>query len=510
MGKPKGASTPLVSRKAVPIDTEGGQLEKGRPKPKPSRPFYRRYCAITGFTCFLLFCLWSYAWDEFRFKEKITSLVRSRGGEDVRRLDPMGVDAEKEPVYLSGPCKPSNNKLQLHEPKFEDWTDDDIDAHRRDWQQWITQDFPRRPSYEELSRRLAQNGLPAMEGRGIVIYGSRANLKWMNTTISFLHSYGTRLPIEIWSFANEVSGSGDRAALEGLSRPGIPVRVRTVEDEGNIFRMTRGRSNGWHIKVPALLNCGFREVLALDMDNVPIVDPTFLFDSPEFRKKGAMFWPDYWKTHSQNPVWRWMGAPCVDEWEQESGMILIDKERSWKALNLLWYIERDDAIRKWHEFLHGDKDLYRFAFRATETPVYWVPHLVTPGGFVAPDDQGNPRFCGLCMVQHAPSGNPIFAHCNLLKYANHRLFNATHPPLSVIKRYKPLPAEWLPVGPELGTRMMWGDTRGAHAGLISAHGMTCVDIFTDKMDGVERQIEMDSLEKFNPAFGERLYGMVFG
>ncbi|RKO91773.1 alpha-mannosyltransferase, partial [Blyttiomyces helicus] len=180
--------------------------------------------------------------------------------------------------------------------------------------------------------------------------------------------HGTRLPVEIWSFANEFTSTEERAAIAALSRPGLPVRHRIAEDPANHRPMARGTTEGYHIKIAALLNCGFNEVLALDTDTIPIVDPTFLFELEEFQRDGAVFWPDYWKTHDQNPAWRWMGTPCVDEWEQESGVILINKERSWKALNLLWYIERDDRIRRWHKFLHGDKDLFRFAFRAVNSP----------------------------------------------------------------------------------------------------------------------------------------------
>ncbi|RKO84217.1 alpha-mannosyltransferase, partial [Blyttiomyces helicus] len=150
----------------------------------------------------------------------------------------------------------------------------------------------------------------------MIFSSATSNSSHAQTSDGSTRSYGTRLPIEIWSFANEVAGTGDCAALEGLSRPGIPVRSRTVEDPRNIFSMTRGNGNSYHIRVAALVNCGFREVLAMDMDNIPMVDPTFLFGSPEFRREGAMFWTDYWKTHSENPVWRWMGTPCVDEWEQ--------------------------------------------------------------------------------------------------------------------------------------------------------------------------------------------------
>lgn len=43
------------------------------------------------------------------------------------------------------------------------------------------------------------------------------------------------------------------------------------------------------IKVAALLNSAFEDILFLDADNVVVRDPTYLFDSPEYLDTGAMF-----------------------------------------------------------------------------------------------------------------------------------------------------------------------------------------------------------------------------
>ncbi len=38
----------------------------------------------------------------------------------------------------------------------------------------------------------------------------------------------------------------------------------------------------------------FRQVLLLDADNMPLVDPGPLFSDPSFKAAGNLFWPDYW------------------------------------------------------------------------------------------------------------------------------------------------------------------------------------------------------------------------
>lgn len=38
----------------------------------------------------------------------------------------------------------------------------------------------------------------------------------------------------------------------------------------------------------------------LDSDNIPARDPTFLFNSPEFRELGVVLWPDFFKDQPEN------------------------------------------------------------------------------------------------------------------------------------------------------------------------------------------------------------------
>jgi hypothetical protein len=38
---------------------------------------------------------------------------------------------------------------------------------------------------------------------------------------------------------------------------------------------------GWQLKPYSIVHCPFREVLFLDADNVPLRDPTFLFECDE-------------------------------------------------------------------------------------------------------------------------------------------------------------------------------------------------------------------------------------
>jgi hypothetical protein len=121
--------------------------------------------------------------------------------------------------------------------------------------------------------------------------------------------------------------------------------------------------NGWELKPYAIINSSFRQVLLLDADNVPIVNPEFLFETEEFCQDGAVFWPDYDcpKDKKAQPIWRSCGLRQPNEREFETGQVLVDKQQCWAALQLtLWFNENSDF---YYKFLHGDKETFHLAFR---------------------------------------------------------------------------------------------------------------------------------------------------
>lgn len=186
----------------------------------------------------------------------------------------------------------------------------------------------------------------------------------------------------------------------------------------------------YQVKAGALLYSKLEKILFLDSDNTPVKDPTFLFTSAPLVETGAIFWKDLWKTRPDNPIFKILDIPCVDEYDQESGQIVIDKSFTGvtKALQLsLFFQERSDL---YYRLLLGDKDTFRLSWRLLSLPFHMVrPHLGTLGSKL----HGKP-FCGIAMAQYAPFWEPstfgpypdgytepaepelLFVHANLLKY----------------------------------------------------------------------------------------------
>jgi alpha 1,2-mannosyltransferase len=158
------------------------------------------------------------------------------------------------------------------------------------------------------------------------------------------------------------------------------------------------------------------EVLLLDADNTPTADPTFLFDDSRYQEIGSIFWPDYWTTHSENPIWSIAGAENVVEREQESGQMLINKHTAWTAIAVVTEMQTP----LFYSLLNGDKDTFRFAWKMTNTPYLMNPHAPASIGFKREDvaDGKEAGFCGHTMGQHDLDGNLLFIHHNNLKLSH--------------------------------------------------------------------------------------------
>ena len=157
---------------------------------------------------------------------------------------------------------------------------------------------------------------------------------------------------------------------------------------------------GWELKAFSLLHSRFAEVLLLDADNVPVLDPAFLFDDPVFREKGAVFWPDFGRLGPERAIWRITGIPYRDEPEFESGQILVDKTRCWPALALAMHFNEYSDF--YYRHVHGDKETFHLAWRKLgqdyaipDRPIYALPWT---------------------MCQHDLQGRRLFQHRNTDKW----------------------------------------------------------------------------------------------
>lgn len=232
-------------------------------------------------------------------------------------------------------------------------------------------------------------------GRGIVICGG--GLKYFPCVwvcVNMLRRMGCSLPIQNWHL-------GSREMTEPMKARLASLGVECV-DAYKIRRRHPARIlNGWEVKPYAMLHCPFEEVLLLDADNVAVVNPEFLFETAPYRENGAIFWPDYGRLAATRLIWELCGVSYRDEPEFESGQIVVNKRKCWKALNLtMWFNEHSDFF---YQHIHGDKETFHMAWRKLDQP------------YAMPEKGIHPLSMTMC--QHDFEGRRIFQHRNLEKWS---------------------------------------------------------------------------------------------
>jgi ADP-heptose:LPS heptosyltransferase len=241
------------------------------------------------------------------------------------------------------------------------------------------------------------------KGRGIVICGG--GIKYLPgawVCIRMLRQLGCLLPIQLWHL-------GPAEVDRQIKALFCEVGVECVDALALRKTHPARRLGGWELKAYALLHSPFREVLLLDADNVPVANPEYLFETPQFQKIGAIFWPDYGQFKKTQVIWDICGLKRPADPEFESGQIVVDKKRCWKALCLaLWFNEQSDF---YYQHLLGDKETFHLAFRRLGQP------------FAMPKTPIH-RLVGT-MCQHDFKGRRVFQHRNTDKwnlfFHNHRV-----------------------------------------------------------------------------------------
>jgi alpha 1,2-mannosyltransferase len=262
---------------------------------------------------------------------------------------------------------------------------------------------------------------PGMSGRGIVtsIYDGEFASGWV--LLQELEHLECELPIEVWYRPGELS----QRQINLLRDHELDVRMRVLEDD----------VRGFAIKVMAIYRSAFREVLWIDSDNVPIREPEFLFDDPEYRVKGSLFWRDvsgadrarYW--HPGAPCWTLFRVPYNDSEEFETGQLLVDKDRCWSEFALTVHFNLRHDL--YYRVVQGDKDTFRFAWQQVALrrgqgmrQVNYLEGPDTPYGFMpfGPFHIGEPNPWrkwggGSVMQQRDREGRPLFNHRTINKFS---------------------------------------------------------------------------------------------
>lgn len=207
----------------------------------------------------------------------------------------------------------------------------------------------------------------------------------------------TTLPIQIWHIGPEEMSPAMIALMADQQVECVDALALAHQEEGDV------ELGGFELKSFALLHCRFRQVVLLDADNVPLIDPAELLEHEAFRREGSIFWPDLLSISASSRIWELCAVNFRQMPSFESGQMVIDRERHFPALALSWFLNRHARIIYRH--IYGDKDTFLLAWLALGAPFHLVAHSVR-------------RLYG-CLCQHHPDGRRMFQHRSLRKWKLH-------------------------------------------------------------------------------------------
>jgi len=280
-------------------------------------------------------------------------------------------------------------------------------------------------------------------GRGIVTLGGNEEgktFKRMIVAFNALKRVGSKLPIEVHYWADEFSAENRKLIHDAFP----DVTFHDLASAENIVKVRKTVVANFQFKIAAVLNSKFAEPLLLDSDNLAMINPEELYESETYKEYGSLFWPDIARTRKQNPMWAITNTYCrMDEYEQESGQLVVDKRKFWYHLQLaLWFINSPRQRFYYSNIILGDKDTFRFAWHALRTqygyPAKWLSSVGTYR-----DDKS---YCGHSFAQYHPDkkdGRVAFLHGGLLKsFSKHYVHWLKNTGQGIFQVYKKSPVEF--------------------------------------------------------------------
>ena len=243
---------------------------------------------------------------------------------------------------------------------------------------------------------------------GIVMSaGSAMEIAEACVSISALRNRGCALPVEIfYTGKSKMVANRVQERLKSLSPETVLI---------DMLRMPGMDSNmeldGRQMQAFAILHSSFVEVVWMDRRIHPMHDVRGVFDDESYLEHGSLFWQDL-VTDPHRLKLSWSEQYVIEmgiedmgmaEREFEAGMLVVDKERCWVALQVVVYMSREYA-----HFDHFDGmtnvDSWRLAFKMLGARHGLVSHLPDLVGRL--DEIG--RFCGNNLLYKSTDGKPVF------------------------------------------------------------------------------------------------------
>jgi len=182
---------------------------------------------------------------------------------------------------------------------------------------------------------LLENGHAIYNGTGMVVVAGGEYFGPAITGIQMLRRTGSTLPVEVF-LANDEEYE---AEICDNYLPRLNVRCIVLTE------FLRGSSNikvtHYQLKSLALLFSSFVEVLFIDSDSIPLLDPVKeIFTKEPYMSTGLVIWPDFWGATESTYFYDIAGIPFprgLPATSSEAGQLLVNKRTHLKTLLLVAY-----------------------------------------------------------------------------------------------------------------------------------------------------------------------------
>ncbi|KAG2440494.1 hypothetical protein HYH02_010372 [Chlamydomonas schloesseri] len=232
------------------------------------------------------------------------------------------------------------------------------------------------------------------------------------------------MPIEVFYYGDQEMPHALASMLMDASLQPLTLADTSYKDYPTWQRPTHIIK--WMPKIWALYRgTAFDEVLLLDADSVPLVQPEELFATPAYVATGSLFTPDYWTnwemkdelytTFGLRPPYE--GNPNFKS--MESGQLVFNRRKLSAVLEWVWFVNAHHDVT--YNWMYGDKDSFRLAFALagmidsfSQSPT-WPSLAMTQaraeGMGPGTDFHGVPiDYHHSVVVQYGWRGEPLFAH----------------------------------------------------------------------------------------------------
>jgi len=199
-------------------------------------------------------------------------------------------------------------------------------------------------------------------GRGIVIPAGRGYFIGGYCLIRLLRDLGCNLPIELWHLDGEIYD---------WHKPFIEELNITLKNADGINKTINSKKvAGYCIKPFSILHSDFEEVLYMDADIVPAINPETLFETTDYKETGTIFFSDHtWAHYASKDLSNILKIEKFNEQREfDSGIIYINKKKNWAEINLTMWLNETSEF--WYKKVHGDKDTFHIAWEFNKKKYY--------------------------------------------------------------------------------------------------------------------------------------------